>query len=62
MAILDFSKRRTRIKIIETVKVQWSRHLVEEATWEVEDVIRKQYPHLFGQRYPNWPFLVLGWI
>ena len=35
------------------VKVQWNHHLVEEATWEVEDIIRKQYPHQFDQRYPQ---------
>jgi hypothetical protein len=51
IAILDFSERQIRTKTIKMVKVQWSRHLVEEATWEVEDVIRKKYPHLFDQRY-----------
>jgi len=52
IAILDFSKRKTRTKTTKMVKVQWSRHSTEEATWEVEDKIRKDYPHLFEPRYP----------
>ena len=53
IAILDFSERKIRTKTIKMVKVQWNHHLVEEATWEVEDIIRKQYPHQFDQRYPQ---------
>lgn len=51
IAILDFLEKMTRTKTIKMIKVQWSRHLVEEATWEVEDMIRKKYQHLFDQRY-----------
>ena len=50
-AILDFSERKTRTKTIKLLKVQWSRHLVEKATWEVEDTIGKLYPLLFDLRY-----------
>jgi len=52
ISILDFSERKTRTKTIKIVKVQWSRHTTEEATWEVEDKIRRDYPHLFEPRYP----------
>ena len=52
IAILDFSKKKTRTKTIKMVKVQWSRHSTEEATWEVEDKMKKDYPHLFEPRYP----------
>ena len=34
-------------KTISLVKVLWRNHLVEEATWEREDQMRSQYPHLF---------------
>ena len=27
--------------------MQWSRHGVEEATWEREDALKKEFPHLF---------------
>jgi hypothetical protein len=52
IAILDFLEKKTRTKTIKMVKVQWSRQSTEEATWEVEDKIRKDYPHLFEPRYP----------
>jgi len=50
-AILDFSESKTRTKTIKMVKVQWSHHLTEETTWEVEDKMRMEYPHLFKPRY-----------
>ncbi|NAW23632.1 hypothetical protein FGF82_24250, partial [Salmonella sp. gx-f9] len=34
-------------KSIALVKVLWQRHGVEEATWEPEEAMRKQYPNLF---------------
>jgi hypothetical protein len=51
IAILDFSERKTRTKTIKMVKVQWSRHSTKETTWEVEDKMRMEYPHLFELRY-----------
>ena len=61
IAILEFSTKKTRTKTIKMVKVQWSHHSTEEASWEVEEKIRKDYPHLFEPRYPlfRW-FLVWG--
>ena len=32
IAILDFSKKKTRTRTIKMVKVQWNRHSTEEAT------------------------------
>ena len=32
--------------------MQWSRHGVEEATWEREDALKKEFPHLF-RNHPN---------
>jgi hypothetical protein len=33
--------------VIVQVKVQWKHFSPEEATWELEDVMRKTYPTLF---------------
>jgi hypothetical protein len=45
--ILDTVVKRTRISEVRVCRVQWSRHGVEEATWEREDALRKEFPHLF---------------
>ena len=34
-------------KDIALVKVKWKGHSLEEATWELEDKMREEYPHLF---------------
>ena len=60
ISILDFSERKTRTKTIKMVKVQWSHHSTKEATWEVEDKMRKNYPHLFEPRNLLRKFSVLG--
>ena len=45
--ILDQAERRTRQKAIKFLKVQWSHHSDDEATWEREDSPRDEYPALF---------------
>ncbi|PRQ42384.1 putative nucleotidyltransferase, Ribonuclease H [Rosa chinensis] len=45
--ILDRREQVLRSKVIPLVKVLWRNHLIEEATWEPEDQMRQQYPHLF---------------
>ena len=45
--ILEESERRTRQKTIKFFKVQWSNHTDSEATWESEDFLRTEHPHLF---------------
>ncbi|CAH9101779.1 unnamed protein product [Cuscuta epithymum] len=45
--ILDREVRRLRNKEIALVKVLWRNDKVEEATWEVEDDMRRRYPELF---------------
>jgi hypothetical protein len=39
--ILDIVVKRTRTSEVRVCRVQWSRHGVEEATWEREDALRK---------------------
>jgi hypothetical protein len=46
--ILETTKRVTRTKTIRFCKVQWSHHAEEEATWEREDDLREDHPHLFA--------------
>ncbi|GAV75849.1 Chromo domain-containing protein [Cephalotus follicularis] len=45
--ILDYKEQVLRTKTIPLVKVLWKNHEVEEATWELEDTMRQEYPHLF---------------
>jgi hypothetical protein len=42
--ILDHKERSTRKKSIMMYNVQWSNHTEEEATWETEDYLNKNYP------------------
>ena len=46
--ILDKRDQALRTKIIPLVKVLWRNQSYEEATWEREEDIRIQYPHLFN--------------
>src|SRR5438445_13864237 len=45
--ILDRREQILRNKVIPLVKVMWSHHGVEKATWERETLIGEQYPALF---------------
>ena len=46
--ILDEAYRTTRKRSIKYLKVQWSNHSEEEATWEREDYLRTEFPNLFS--------------
>ena len=45
--ILDAQERKLRNSTMRFLKVQWSRHSVEEATWKLEKELRKNFPSLF---------------
>ncbi|KAA3487000.1 receptor-like protein kinase [Gossypium australe] len=45
--ILAGEIKEFRNKYIALVKVLWQRHNVEEATWEPEEAMRKQYLNIF---------------
>ncbi|XP_075084645.1 uncharacterized protein LOC107812986 isoform X1 [Nicotiana tabacum] len=47
MAIVDRQIRKLQSEEIVFVKVLWRNHTVKEATWEIEDIMRVKYPHLF---------------
>nr|ABC94893.1 polyprotein [Oryza australiensis] len=48
--ILDEAEKKTRTKSWRMYKVQWSNHTEEEATWESEEFLRTEYPHLLSNR------------
>ena len=52
--ILGREEKELRNKTISLVKALWRNHLVEEATWEREDQMRSQYPHLFHNTGTNF--------
>ncbi|WVZ80433.1 hypothetical protein U9M48_027906 [Paspalum notatum var. saurae] len=45
--ILDTGVKKTRRSAIKICRVLWSRHGKEESTWEREDALREEHPHLF---------------
>ena len=45
--ILDYKVKKLMNKEITLVKVLWRNHRIEEATWEPEEEMRKNYPELF---------------
>jgi len=47
--ILAKETKQLRNKTIPLVKVQWSRQGTEEASWEREEHMRRDYPHLFEE-------------
>jgi hypothetical protein len=48
--ILETSERFTRTKTIKLCKVRWNHHTKEEATWEHEEDLREDHPHLFASQ------------
>ena len=46
--ILNTKTRDTKNKTVKLVKVLWSNHQTEEATWESEQEMRGKYPELFN--------------
>jgi hypothetical protein len=47
--LLDRKIQEFRTKSIPLVKVLWRNHEIEEASWELENEIRKKYPSLFDE-------------
>jgi ribonuclease HI len=45
--ILDTVTRKTRTSTVKLCRVQWSRHSEAEATWEREEALTAEFPHLF---------------
>ncbi|KAJ8751935.1 hypothetical protein K2173_000681 [Erythroxylum novogranatense] len=45
--IIGSRVKQLRNRVIPLVKILWKNHPTEEATWETEEHMRNQYPHLF---------------
>jgi hypothetical protein len=43
LQILDTKERSTRRKKIKMSKILWDHHIAEEATWETEDYLQKNF-------------------
>jgi hypothetical protein len=46
--ILETSERVTWNKRIKMCKVQWCHHIEEEATWEIEEELKVEFPCFFS--------------
>jgi hypothetical protein len=46
--ILEEAYRTTQTRSIKFLKVQWSNHTEDEATWEREDYLKTEFPNLFN--------------
>jgi hypothetical protein len=46
--IREEAYRTTQTRSIKFLKVQWSNHTEDEATWEREDYLKKEFPNLFS--------------
>jgi hypothetical protein len=47
--IIDTMTKRTWTKAFNLCKVQWNRYTEAEATWEKEDALREEFPHMFEE-------------
>ena len=45
--IVDRKEQILRNKVITLVKVIWRNQTIEEATWELEEKMKENYPQLF---------------
>jgi hypothetical protein len=54
--ILDTAEWVTHSKVIKLCKVQWSHHTEGEATWELDEELRADYPELFSST--SW----ISWV
>ena len=48
IAILDRDERKVKRNMMKFVKVQWSNHSEDEATWEREDRLCQEYTEFFS--------------
>ena len=44
---MDVMNKVLRRAVVKLVKVQWSNHSIQEATWELEEDMREKHPQLF---------------
>jgi hypothetical protein len=42
--VLDQKNRVTRRRVLKFYKIQWNQHTEDEATWETQDLLEKNFP------------------
>jgi hypothetical protein len=42
--VLDQKDRITRRRVLKFYKIQWNQHMEDEATWETQDFLEKNFP------------------
>jgi hypothetical protein len=47
LRVLDTKERSTRRETIRMYKIQWNHHTEEEATWETESYLQRNFPDFF---------------
>jgi hypothetical protein len=47
--VLDHKRRSTHSQTVKMYKVSWSNHTKEEATWETEDFLNRNYPEFLSR-------------
>jgi hypothetical protein len=46
--VLDQKKRVTRRRTHKFYKIQWNQHTKDEATWETQDFLEKNFPRFLA--------------
>jgi len=61
VGLVDTQTRQLRGKSISLVQVIWNKR-TGDSTWELEEDVRKSYPHLFSckSQFSSQKFLLLG--
>jgi hypothetical protein len=57
MRVLDRKERKTRRQTVRMYKIQWSHHMEEEATWEMEEYLNTKYPGFLQSRNREFCYL-----
>lgn len=47
--VFEEVERRTKNRVIKFLKVQWTNHIEDKATWERKDHLRADYPSFFSE-------------
>jgi hypothetical protein len=42
--VVDQKERITRGRVLKFYKIQWNRHTEDEATWETQDLLKRNFP------------------
>jgi hypothetical protein len=46
--VLDQKDKITRRRVLKFYKIQWNQHTGDEATWETQDFLEKNFPNFLA--------------